>query len=285
MHGYGVLLFLLLLLPIRAANAHEFWIEPTRYKLEPAEEIVANLRVGQYFKGNTFSFVPEKFIEFSVIDSSGKRPIKGRLGDLPAVNIPTAKTGLHVLVHHSTANTLTYSDFAKFERFARKEGNAWVLDTHKQRGLPRKNITEAYTRYAKALVRVGNGEGRDKWVGMPFEIVVETNPYAGPSLGEITVRLLWKGRGMADKKISIFRKYSGCEATRSAVFTDAAGRASIPRELGGRFLLNSVHVTEPSAGSERTRAMWHSFWASMTFELPRTDSQAVCSPPSEGIDK
>ena len=284
MSGYWASLYLLLLLPL-SAIAHEFWIEPTRYKLEPSEKIVANLRVGQYFKGNTFSFVPEKFVEFSVIDSSGKRPIDGRLGDLPAVNEPTIKTGLHVLLHHSTVNTLTYTDFAKFERFARKEGNAWLLDAHNQRGLPRKDVTEAYTRYAKALVLVGDGEGRDEWAGMPLEIVAETNPYADSSSGTISVRLLWNGQGMAGKQISIFRKHGGCEAKRTAVLTDTDGRASIPREPGGRFLLNSVHVVEPPAASKNTRAMWQSFWASTTFELPTTDAQVACSPQDDTIDK
>ena len=284
MFSYRALLYLLLLCPLSAIG-HEFWIEPTRYKLEPSEKIVANLRVGQYFKGNTFSFVPEKFVEFNVIDSSGKRPIDGRLGDLPAVSEHTIRTGLHVLVHHSTVNTLTYSDFAKFERFARKEGNTWLLDAHKHRGLPRNDVTETYTRYAKALVMVGNAEGQDEWAGMPFEIVTETNPYADSSSGAISVRLLWNGQGMADKQISIFRKHGGCEATRTTVLTDTDGRASIPREPGGRFLLNSVHVTEPDAESKHTRAMWQSFWASTTFELPTTDAQAVCSPPSEATHK
>ena len=280
MYGHWALLYLSLLFP-QSVVAHEFWIEPTRYRIEPSERIVANLRVGQYFKGNTFSFVPDKFVEFSVIDASGKRPINGRLGDLPAISEPSFRTGLHVLVHHSTGNTLTYSDFAKFERFARKEGNVWLLDAHRQRGLPRNDVTEAYTRYAKALVLVGNGDGQDEWVGMPFEIVVETNPYADSSSGAISLRLLWEGREMVDKQISIFRKHGSCEATRTTILTDAKGRALIPRQPGGRFLLSSVHVIEPQGESRNTRAMWQSFWASTTFELPITDSQVACPPPSE----
>lgn len=284
-YGYSILLCLLFFFSARV-TAHEFWIEPTRYKLTPSENIVANLRVGQYFKGNTFSFFPDKFVEFSVMDSGGKRPITGRLGDLPAVNEPIVHTGLHVLMHHSTTNTLTYSEFAKFERFARKEGNAWVLDAHGRRGLPRKNVTEAYTRCAKSLVQVGNGDGQDKAVGMPFEIVVETNPYMDQSDPDISVRLLWKGKSMADKQISVFRKFAGCDATRTTVVTDADGRAFIPRRPGGRFLLNAVHVIDPSVEiTKNTRAMWESFWASMTFELPASNSQAPCPPPSEITNK
>ena len=284
MYGLWAFFYLSLLFPLSAVG-HELWIEPTRYMLEPPEKIVANLRVGQYFKGSTLSFAPEKFVEFSVIDASGKRAVNGRLGDLPAVSEPSLRTGLHVLVHHSTVNTLRYSDFAKFERFARKEGNAWLLDAHKQRGLSRNEVTESFTRYAKALVLVGNGDGQDTWVGMPFEIVAETNPYTGPSDSAISVRLLWNGQGIADKQISIFRKHGGCEATRTTVLTDADGRASIPRQPGGRFLLNSVHVVEPSAASKKTRAMWQSFWASTTFELPVTDSQVPCAPAGEVNDR
>lgn len=279
-------LVLWLLLFWSGAHAHEFWIEPTRFKITDADKIVANIRVGQYFKGNDYTFVPDKFVAFSITDSSGKRAVSGRLGDLPAVNEAPLRPGLQILTYHSTPTTLQYSDFEKFARFARKEGIAWVVDAHKRRGLPANSFTEAYTRYAKSLVQVGDVAGEDQPVGMPFELVAETNPYTAQPADDIWVKLLWRGQALADAQISVFRKPEGCQAGKSLVFTDADGRASIPRGAGGRFLLNAVHMIEPSAETASSNgAVWHSLWASLVFELPEVPTlirdDADCPQPTK----
>ncbi len=79
------------------AGAHEFWIEPLRFVISTDDHIVANLNVGKFFKGNVQSFIPERFAEFSVTDSSGKRAVSGRLGDLPALDEPVRHPGLQII--------------------------------------------------------------------------------------------------------------------------------------------------------------------------------------------
>lgn len=255
------------------ANAHEFWIEPARFTVVESDPIVADLRVGQYFKGDSQVLYPYKFVSFDVIDTAGSRPITGRLGDLPAVNIQTERPGLHVLAYRSTPSSVAYSDFEQFQSFARKHGAGWAIDEHLRRDLPMTDIKEAYTRYAKSLVQVGDGGGRDRAVGMPLELVAETNPYAGKEDADVAVRLLWRDQGYADAQITVFRKFVGCEATSTTVRTDAEGRVTIPVESGGRFLLNAVHMMEPSVETrQRIRDVeWESLWASLTYELPEQD--------------
>lgn len=140
-------------------------------------------------------------------------------------------------------------------------------------------IKEAYTRYAKSLVQAGDGGGRgDRAVGMPLELVAETNPYARPAGADVAVRLLWRDQGYPNAQITVFRKFVGCEATTTTVRTDAGGRAAIPVESGGRFLLNAVYMMEPSVETRaRIRdAAWESLWASLTYELPEQgDGEAV----------
>jgi len=257
--------YLLLVLPA-AAGAHEFWIEPTRFEVSETDDIVANLRVGQYFKGNNQVYLPDTFVSFTVTDYDGTRPVKGRIGDLPAVRVPAGRNGLHVLAYHSTPSSVTYSSYDKFRDFARKHGFEWVIEAHQRRGLSTTDITESYTRYAKSLIKVGDGKGSDESTGMPFELVAETNPYTDLSDG-ITVRLLRLQRPQAGTRISVFRKFVGCEATRTTVITDANGRASIPRGTGGHYLVNAVHIQEPDP---RGHTAWESLWASLTFMLPET---------------
>lgn len=248
-----------------AAHAHEFWIEPSRFEVAASDRIVADLRVGQYFKGNSQVYLPNAFVSFTVTDPAGTRPVTGRIGDLPAVSMPAERSGLHVLAYHSTPSSITYSSFEKFESFTRKQGIEWVIEAHRRRGLPEKDVTESFTRYAKTLIRVGNGDGSDRAEGLPFELVAETNPYTNVPDDDMTVRLLLKGEPHADAQITVFRKFIGCEATRLTLHTDADGRARIPRKTGGRFLVNAVYMREPAPESD---AAWESLWASLTFRLP-----------------
>lgn len=262
------LLFMTFLFPV-SAGAHEFWIEPLRFAVAADDRIVANLHVGKYFKGNAQSFIPQKFAEFSVTDSSGKRTVSGRLGDLPALDQPVRHPGLQIIAYRSRPQSATYEDFSKFERFAQREGNLWLIDAHKQRGLSRRNVTEAYTRYAKSLVQAGDAAGSDTAVGFPLELLLDANPYRGDGEGDIEVSLLWQGEGLSSAQISVYQKSGGCEARRATVVTDASGHALVPRGSGGRFLLNAVHVMEPSTETlQDINAVWESLWASITFELP-----------------
>lgn len=276
----------LLLFVSTCVRAHEFWIEPTRFEVSESERIVADLRVGQYFKGNSQVLAPYKFESLNVIDSRGSRPVNGRLGDLPAVKVAPRTTGLHILAYRSKPTSVVYSSYEEFASFVRKQGLDSLAGEHRRRGLPETDIKEVFSRYAKSLLRVGSATGSDRTLGMPLELVAETNPYAGDETGPVMVRLLRDGQAYADAQISIFRKQRGCEASRTTVRTDARGRAAIPRAGGGRFLVNAVHVAEPSAQTRANYqdALWESMWASLTYALPQGESQGENQGEANGDD-
>jgi hypothetical protein len=54
------------------------------------------------------------------------------------------------------------------------------------------------------------------------------------------------------------------EVTRSLVTTDAEGRAAIPLNEDGFFLLNAVQM-KPTNGAEGE--VWESHWATLTFAV------------------
>lgn len=260
------LLFVTSLSLASSALAHEFWIEPLDFYLETGEPVVANLKVGQDMKGDVYPYLPQRFIEFSISGPQGKRPVKERLGAIPAASEQALGSGLQVLAYHSTPSTVSYDSFEKFEKFLREENLTGIAEAHRKRGLPEVGFTEAFTRYAKALVQVGDGAGQNSPIGMPFELVAQTNPYADQGADELIVRLLWQGQGMADTQIKVFRKPAQGEVIVTKVMTDAEGRATIAIGEGGTYLLSAVHMIVPSKEVVReTYAVWQSLWASLTF--------------------
>lgn len=250
------------------ALAHEFWLEPLDFTLDSGQEMVIEIHVGQDFKGNTYSFNPSLFYDFSLTDSTGKTAIEGRLGDMPAVQMSPENDGLQVLNHFSTTMRLTYEDDGKFESFIKNKGLDWVLDKHIERGLPAFGFSEGYTRFAKSLVAVNGGAGRDIRTGMPFELLALANPYIDDLSAGLPIMLFFNETPIADIQIDIFHRAQDGEVTKTHVITGPDGRSIIPLSGNGTYMLNAVHMIIPSeVDIENTGAVWHSLWASLTFEI------------------
>jgi hypothetical protein len=249
------------------APAHESWVEAVRYQLQAPATITADVRVGQHFKGDSYRYNPNLMADLQLVNIGGSSPIKATLGQRPAINVETAVDGLHVLIYRSAVRSVSYETFAKFEDFLNLDGLTSVLAAHAKRGLPREGFSETYRRFAKALIKVGAGEGKDGPIGMPLELVAIDNPYVTTGSETIRVKLLWHQQPLPSAQITVFRKRPGTETKRTKFISDQSGIAAIPRGTGGRLLLSAVHMIPAEPAANEFRAVWESLWASMTFEL------------------
>ncbi len=250
------------------ASAHELWLEPHAYQLQPGEPLKVEIKIGQHLKGNIFPYLPGTFHRFDITQGGKTAEVGSRAGDIPAVNEPLAREGLGIVALVSGDAYLTYDTREKFLEFVEYDGLAWVLDAHQRRGLPPQGFTEAYQRFAKALVNVGKGGGADRVLGLRFEWVLETNPYAGAE-GGLRARLLWQGEPLTDTQARLFIQRGG-EVIEQVYRTDGEGRIRFEIEPGDEAMLNAVKMLEPRQDRERwpREVVWKSFWASVTFARP-----------------
>ena len=253
----------LLMFNIVSASAHEFWIAPQRYTVEPGAQIVSELRVGQMLRGTKFPFLSSSFKAFTVTARNDTRDVKGIEGDIPALSYVANEPGLHIIAYHSTANKISYNSWEKFQKYLAYEGLEEIIKVHQARNLPDSNFKEAYIRCAKTLVQVGpvGKQDKDTARGLPLELIAEDNPYAR-GLETMMVTLLRSGKPVVGRQVALFR-YDGT-VTRNLVTTDAQGQVAIPIAGGGTFLLNAVDL-QPAGDSE---VVWESHWASLSFGLP-----------------
>jgi hypothetical protein len=257
-------LCLLVALGIQPARAHEFWIEPLDFSIAGGEPLQAHLYVGQRMQGNTLLYLPHQFNAFDLTIGDQTRPVESRIGDSPAVHQTAFRDGLAIISYVSTDSLLTYTNPHKFETFLRDEGIEWVAAVHRERGLPEVGFTEAFQRFAKSLVRIGDGGGADRALGLEFELVVETNPYRGDAR-DLEIRLLWRGEPFPDARITVFRRHYD-DVRKTYLTTDGEGRARLPvTGAPGVYLLNAVHMIEPPPNDGGV--VWKSLWASTTFEI------------------
>jgi len=258
-------IILAVLLAALPARAHEFWIEPVDYRVAPGETIEARTYNGENFGGIEYGYSKVGYQQSGVVAGDDARPIQGENGDKPAIRTLPAADGLNVLFHASAVRTLTYPTLTKFKSFLEGKHLDWALEAHAERRLPEEDIREAYFRFVKALVAVGGGAGSDRLVGMPYELLALDNPYTAS--GEIRFQLYLNQQPVdAGIPIFVFHK-AGDEVEKIDLTTGAEGRFSVPR-MPGEFMVNAVHITEPSELLVRsTRADWVTLWAASNYQI------------------
>ncbi len=249
------------------ASSHEFWISPQSYAVPDKGQIIADIRVGQDFKGAAYGFIPQRFERFDMVLGDRVVAVEGIVGDRPALNMPSPGEGLVTVVHQTDDSTLTYTDPELFANFVTHKDFAWALEANKDRGIPETGFRERYSRYAKSLVAVGNGAGMDREVGLETEIVALANPYTDDPSGGMPVRVLYQGAPRGDTQVEVFARAPDGTVSKSLHRTDADGEATIPVQPGTEYLVDAV-VMRPLEPQAENDPVWESLWASLTFRVP-----------------
>jgi len=263
-------MFGLLALGCGPAAAHEVWLEPESWRMSQAATLAADLLNGEKFAGRPLIWNDSSTLRAERWDDTGAVPITGRLGDRPALATSAKDEGLLTLLYVSSTSTVVYDEYEKFADFAAEKGHEEILDQHSERQLPRTPIREAYSRYVKALLAVGAGDGVDAPRGMEIELVALTNPYTADPSELVSVQLFYKGAPFAANRITVFARDADNNVETTLLETDGDGIASFAVQPGWTYLVDSVMLREPARAVvvETRGAVWESLWASLTFQVP-----------------
>lgn len=250
------------------AAAHEMWIEPLDYTVAVDGRLEARLVNGQHFDGGEVAYFSDRVARFEVITGGNATTVTPRLGDRPALNLAAPAEGLAVVVYQSSGDRLTYDNYAVFARFAEHKDFDGIHRRHHDRGLPDADFTEFYTRYAKALIAVGDGAGADARAGLETEIVARANPYTDDLSGGLPVQVFLGDAPRADVQVELFDKAADGTVRITYHRTDAEGIAVLPVQPGHSYLVDAVVIREPDAALAATGAVWETLWAALTFAVP-----------------
>lgn len=259
-----------LALPVQA---HEFWIEPTDYTVAREESVTATFRNGEEFAGSALSYIPGRSVRFDMVMGGATVEVPARLGDNPAFDLTNPEPGLLTILQETTDSTLTYTEKAgrsgweRFVGFAEHKDLGDMAAAHAARGLPQDRPVERYRRFAKALVAVGEGAGKDARRDLRTEFVALTNPYTDDVSGGVAVQLFFEDAPKAEAQIEMFDKAPDGTVVVTLHRTDAEGRATLPVTAGHSYLLDSVTLLplEPEAEGDPA---WQTLWAALTFAVP-----------------
>jgi hypothetical protein len=243
---------------------HDFWIEPVTFRPPINSSLPVNLRVGEDFNGTSQPYVPDWLVDFSVSTAAGRTAVAGLAGDDPAATLALREPGLRLIGYHSSRSFVDL-EAERFNKYLLSEGLERIIELRRQRGQLQANGREYYSRCAKSLVVVGDGPraGFDRVLGYPLELIPQADPYSLAPGDPLTVALIFKGKPVTGALVIAFT--ADRPADRLNVRTGSDGRARLPLNRAGRWLVKAVHMIAVPANDPA--ADWESFWASLTFEV------------------
>ena len=256
-------------------HAHEVWIEPVKTQLAKGDTLVADLRIGDMFKGDHLIYIPQQTERLFILTDTGPFDLKPRIGSRPVISVPpeqlAARTGGVVVVYQSADSYVHYASQDKFFRFAEKKGAGDLQPAHRARQLPQSGFVERYKRFAKASIGIGpdSGMANDRAVGMELEFVLLGRRPFSDSRHEFDLQLLYRGRVLPDAHVTLFTRNPDGIVQTSMSMTDARGGIRVVAEAGHRYLVDHVTIREADPSKDRNRPVWESLWASLTFAGPK----------------
>lgn len=267
MQNFLITIFLVIM-PL-SLNAHDFWIEPSKFIVSTEEQVPLTLREGKNFSGNSIIYISDWFQDFSIEDSSGHYAIKSQEGDDPAGTISFKQPGIAIAGYHGNPD-FTVHTAPEFDELLKKEHLDDIAPMRKQYEESDKDATEYFTRCSKTILQAMSNtavaDDDDDYqrvtqaLGHPIEITPSDNPmdiYAG---GRLNLTVRFRGQPLANRTVVAYGKSS--PETRLTAVTNDQGGASLELPRRDTWFIKTTHMIRLT---DDPKADWHSYWASMLF--------------------
>ncbi len=259
---------------IRLVSAHDLWLVPVRFGVAPGARFSVALNTGDKFPMSEGAVKAERIERATLVTAAaGSTPLTAfrTEGKSTLVDVAAPREHGGAIVEVILKPVATKQPRAGFDEFVKHEGldavAAQLASEPQRRGEERRT----YAKYAKTLLRIGDGTGAAalyrRPLGHRLEIVPEADPYSLKRDGAFPVRLLFDGKPLAHARL-VTGSTAAATATQSnmpGVRTDAEGRARLRLigKQGGARYIHALHMI-PAVG--RSDVEWESFWATLTFE-------------------
>ncbi|WP_031236683.1 DUF4198 domain-containing protein [Asticcacaulis sp. AC460] len=250
------------------AMAHDFWLQPERFRLKAGAATPMTFQVGHGKDRQKSLIARNRVVRFDSLSAAGHADRRGELkmGDANADTVlKFPARGLQLLAFETDG---AYSELPaiRFNDYLKAEGLTTAMAWRAQKKTVNAPGRETYSRRAKALVQVGDYARADdaiatRRLGLALEIVPEVNPYAPEFTGSLPVRVYYQGQPLAGAMVRI-NNLDFDSRPLEVMTTDAAGRAVFKIPKTGSWQLNVVW-TKPVQGNPK--AEFDTIFSSLTL--------------------
>lgn len=247
------------------AQAHEFWLQPKKFRYNAGEEIKIDLMVGEGFDGEFWDLKKHKVEKLELHRINGTKDLTKSVTLTEGNNlIYKADLGGTYLFSLTSNNAYIELEGKEFNAYLEEDGLDYILDQRKKSNSLNKKSTEFYTRFAKLLVQSGNRTDNTfkKAVGLRYEIVPEQNPYDLKTGDYLQCKVLFEGKPAPHTMVKVWNRINDNTFLQN-LFTENDGTVRFPISATGPWMVSSVKMIT----SEKEGAEYHSLWASLVFGI------------------
>jgi uncharacterized GH25 family protein len=261
----GLLSFLVLFMVVSSITAHDLWLVPQKFMVDPGGLLIVSANTGMDFPKSLSAVDPDRVDRFIIVGKSTEEHVtdSGVKGDSLVAEYRFKKPGTYIIGMALKPKEIRLTG-REFNEYLLHDGLPNIYELRKKEGILDKPAVEHYSKYPKTVVQVGNKLTSTPLepLGLPIEIVPKTNPYQLKAGDELTVVVIFKGKPLHQAEIAWSYPGKGEEFAGSKK-TDAVGSASIPLVKKGPYVIRLTHMEWVKEESHE----WESYWASLTFEV------------------
>ena len=245
------------------ATAHEFWLQPQKFRVNVGEPLQIGFKAGENFAGEPWKFTSTRIAKLDWHQQGKAQDIQDLVVDEEKINLTVtpSQTGTHLFVLEST-DLFIKLDGEKFNAYLKEDGLDDALQHRTRNNQLADTAREFYSRHSKLLVQVGDktDDTFRKTTSMPIEIVPLQNPYALTIGDRITFRILFNGKPLFGARVKIFNRHNN-RTTLQHIYSQQDGTVETTLSSPGPWLVSVVAMVP----SKDPKAQWRSYWGSLTF--------------------
>jgi uncharacterized GH25 family protein len=261
----GFLLLSIIVLGATTLAAHDFWLLPQLFRINPGDSVTISANTGMDFPNSLSAVTPDRVNQFILVGKSIKKNITDLKvqGNSLVTECTFKESGTYVVGVDLKPKEIKLTA-EEFNEYLLHDGLPNIYALRKKEGILDKDAVEHYSKYSKAIIQVGKklDEVPKKPLGLPIEIVPKVNPYGLKIGDDLEVTVLFQGKPLSGTEIAWSYPGKGEEFAGSKK-TDKSGKAVIPLDKVGPYVIRLTHMEWVKKPTHE----WESYWTSLTFEV------------------
>lgn len=246
-------------------TAHEFWLQPGKFRYEVGETWTVDFMVGESFTGEFWDMKRHQAEKLQLHSVAGSVDLLQNVKKTNGRNISAKleKEGTYLLTMQSNAAFLELGG-KEFNAYLKEDGMDYILEERKNANALEASAKEHYTRFAKLIIQSGSktDDTFKKRVGMRIEIIPQQNPYALKQGDYLQCLVFFDGKPMPHTLVKVWNRLNGRTFLQN-IYTENDGSVKFPISAGGSWMVSTVRMIK----AEKPGADWQSLWASLVFGI------------------